>query len=45
MIFLILNGICFAGAPHQVGGFELGKYIDEFKDMVRMQTARPIRHQ
>ena len=45
MIFLILNGICFAGAPHQVGGFELGKYIDEFKDMVRMQTAMPIRHQ
>ena len=45
MIFLILNGICFAGAPHQLGGFELGKYIADFKAMVRMQTARATHHQ
>jgi hypothetical protein len=45
MIFLILNGVCFAGAPRQVGGFELGKYINDFKDRLQMDAARPIRHQ
>lgn len=45
LIFLLLNCICFAAAPHRVGGFEVGKDINDFKDRLHMETAVPIRHQ
>jgi len=39
-----LPGICQAQAPHQVGGFVLGKDISGFADKVKMDTSLPIRH-
>ena len=44
-IILFLYGVCFAEAPHGVGGFVLEKHINEYKEMVKMETAIPIRHQ
>ena len=41
--FLISN-ICRAQAPHQVGGFELGHDIAKYADMLKMETAFPIRY-
>ena len=39
-----MSEICLAQAPHQVGGFVLGKDIADYKEMVRMETSLPIRH-
>jgi len=44
-VILFFYGVCFADAPHGVGGFVLGKHINEYKGMVKMETAMPIRHQ
>ena len=44
MVTLFLHSICIARAPHQVGGFELGKDIADYKEMLRMETSLPIRH-
>jgi hypothetical protein len=41
----LAGGICMAQAPHEVGGFTLGRQIGEYKDMVNMETAMPIRYQ
>ena len=32
-------------APHKIGGFALGEQISRFVDLVRMETAMPIRDQ
>ena len=45
MLLFIFHGMCFADAPHRIGKFVLGKYIKEFNEMVKMETALPIRHQ
>lgn len=42
--FIFIGDICLAQAPHQVGGFVLGKDIADYKEMVRMETSLPIRH-
>ena len=42
--FFFIGDICLAQAPHQVGGFVLGKDIADYKEMVRMETSLPIRH-
>ena len=44
MAMLLCPGIGLAQAPHQVGGFVLGKDIAEYRKMVNMDTALPIRH-
>lgn len=44
LMFFLLSGICMAQAPHQMGGFVLGKHIAEYKERVKMETAMPIRH-
>jgi len=41
---LIAPGICLAQAPHEVGGFVLGKDITDFKKDVDMDTALPVRY-
>ncbi len=43
-IFFLFQGICLAQAPHQVGGFALGKNIADHKGMVKMKTSIPIRY-
>lgn len=47
IVCLILFTACtgMAQAPHQIGGFELGRDISEVKDRVKMETALPIRYQ
>jgi hypothetical protein len=45
MVLFIFQSICFAEAPHQVGGFVLGKYINDYKDKVHMAPAIPLRYQ
>ena len=42
-IFLI-QGICFAAAPREIGGLVLGENVDSFQDKLDMETARPIRY-
>lgn len=37
-------GTGMAQAPHEVGGFSLGRQIAEYKDVVNMETALPIRY-
>ena len=41
---LSFSGFCLAQAPHQVGGFVLGKNISEYNDRLRMDAAIPVRH-
>ena len=38
------SGLCFAEAPNQVAGFQLGANISEYKNRVDMTTALPIRY-
>lgn len=48
---LVVTLILFPGqgsadnAPHKIGGFALGEQISAFVDLVRMQSAMPIRDQ
>jgi hypothetical protein len=44
LALFLLPSICVAQTPHQVGGFVLGKNIAEYKKLVKMKTALPIRH-
>ncbi len=39
-----VHGICFAQAPHGVGGFVLGDNIAEYDEIVKMETALSIRY-
>lgn len=43
---LFLSGPLLArtGVPHGVGGFVLGKNIEDYRDRVRMDTSLPIRY-
>ena len=43
-LFFLFQGICLAEAPHQVGGFALGKDIADHKGKVKMETSIPIRY-
>jgi hypothetical protein len=44
MVFFLFPGISLAQAPHQVGGFTLGKNIADYTEMVNMDSALPMRH-
>jgi len=45
MAFFCLAAVCRAGpVPHEVGGFVLDRNIADFKELVIMETALPIRH-
>jgi len=44
MAFFLFSSISLAQAPHQVAGFTLGRDIADFTEMVKMDTALPIRH-
>jgi len=44
LLLLFAPGIARAEAPHQVGGFALGRNIEEYKDRVIMDTALPVRY-
>lgn len=45
LLLFVFSGMCFADAPHQVGGFVLGKHIKDYKEIVKMESALSIRHQ
>jgi len=45
ILFFMFHGMGFAGAPHQIGEFVLGKHIKDYKEIVKMESALPIRHQ
>jgi len=44
LALFLLPSICVAQTPHQVGGFVLGKNIDEYEKLIKMKTALPLRH-
>ncbi|MFQ6078221.1 MAG: hypothetical protein ACE5NJ_03685 [Thermodesulfobacteriota bacterium] len=44
MAFFLFPGISLAQAPHQVAGFTLGRDIANYAEMVKMDSALPIRH-
>lgn len=44
MAFFLFSSISLAQAPHQVAGFTLGRDISKYTEMVKMDTALPIRH-
>jgi hypothetical protein len=44
LAFFLVPGTCTAQAPHQVGGFVLDTNINDYKEMVNMETALPIRY-
>lgn len=45
MVFLLyVPCLAVEGAPHEIGGFVLGRNIDEYKDKVQMDTSLPIRY-
>ncbi|MFB0507220.1 MAG: hypothetical protein ACETWT_10860 [Thermodesulfobacteriota bacterium] len=44
MVFFLFPGIGLAQAPQQVAGFTLGRDIADYAEMVKMDTALPIRH-
>ena len=44
LLLLLAPGMTRAEAPHQVGGFALGRNIAEYKDRVIMDTALPVRY-
>jgi hypothetical protein len=44
MVFFLFPGISLAQAPHQVGGFTLGKNIADYTEMLNMDSALPMRH-
>ena len=41
---ILLQGLCLAEAPHEVGGFTLGKNIADYKGKLKMDTSMPIRY-
>ena len=40
----LVTGVWAAQVPYQVGGFTLGKAISEHPDLLKMETALPIRY-
>ena len=44
IILLTISGTSFAGTPHKLGPFILGKDIADFSEFVQMDTSLPIRH-
>ena len=44
LLLLFVPGMTRAEAPHQVGGFALGRNIEAYKDRVIMDTALPVRY-
>jgi hypothetical protein len=44
LLLLSAPGMTRAEAPHQVGGFALGRNIEEYKDRVIMDTALAVRY-
>jgi hypothetical protein len=44
LLLISAPGMIRAEAPHQVGGFALGRNIEEYKDRVIMDTALPVRY-
>ncbi|MGD2185731.1 MAG: hypothetical protein PVI71_06370 [Desulfobacterales bacterium] len=44
LLLLFAPGMTRAEAPHQVGGFILGRNIEDYKDRVIMDTALPVRY-
>ena len=44
MAFFLFSSISLAQVPHQVAGFTLGRDISKYTEMVKMDTALPIRH-
>jgi hypothetical protein len=44
MAFFLFASISLAQAPQQVAGFTLGRDISKYTEMVKMDTALPIRH-
>lgn len=36
-------GVCAAEAPKQLGGFELGRHIENYVPQLKMETAFPVR--
>jgi hypothetical protein len=41
---ILIPCVGLAEAPHQVGGFVLGKNIDEYREMIKPETTLPIRY-
>lgn len=41
---LLIQAICFAAAPREIGGFVLGESVETFQDRLKMETALPIRY-
>jgi hypothetical protein len=41
---LVLPGPVMAQAPQQIAGIKLGANIDQYKDILQMNTALPVRH-
>ena len=37
-------GLILAEAPHQVGGFTLGKHVSEYKEFLKMDSMLPMRN-
>lgn len=44
MTFFGIHPLCFADAPHQIGGFGVGTNIKQYAESLRMDTSLPIRH-
>ena len=44
MALFFVQGICFAQAPHELGGFVLGSNITEYNEVLKMETALSIRY-
>jgi hypothetical protein len=41
---LLFPGLSLAEAPQQIAGIKLGANIDQYKDILQMDTALPVRH-
>jgi hypothetical protein len=41
---ITMPGLCLAQAPKELAGFVLGQEIQAFEQMVKLETALPIRH-
>jgi len=44
LAWIVFTGICFAQAPHEIGGFILGKDIQAYKDDLVSASDMPIRY-
>jgi len=39
-----VHSLCFADAPHQIGGFVLGANVEHYAESLRMEKILPLRH-